>query len=191
MTGVCSCDCLLFSFIRPDFEQLLERSGTFARHIAGTLERPEVMSYLTEPERLLPAAVEAWVSSARLALRESRKLPEAVSIDRAVDSLLSLARNVRKFPVFPDLPEEEIKQIADRLIHSSYGDGHAYFQAGEEADRLFILEDGMVELLDPRHPHSAPKRISAGKAIGQLSFITNVDHTVTVVAQATCSGWAL
>lgn len=113
-------------------------------------ERTEVTSYLTERERLLPAEVEHWLENAWLAPRTTRQLPDAVRIDRAADAFHAIARQVGRFPVFANLPEEEIEQVSDRLVHARYEHGHAFFQAGEEADRLFILQHGEVELLDPR-----------------------------------------
>jgi CRP-like cAMP-binding protein len=188
---VCASDCRRASLSRADLEELLEGSGSFAAHIAATVERPEVMSYLTERECLSPEQVQSWVGRARQALHATRQLPDAVNVDRARDAFLQLARHLGKFPVFADLPDEELDQVSDRLMHGHYEDGHAFFQAGEEADRLFILENGEVGILDPRQPRMTPKLITAGQAFGELSFITDADHSVTAVARTPCSGWTL
>jgi CRP-like cAMP-binding protein len=191
LAAVCAGDCRLASLTRTDLEELLESSGPFAAHIAATLEQPEVMSYLTERECLSPEQVQSWVGRARQALHTTRQLPDAVHIDRARDSFLQLARHLGKFPVFADLPDDELDQVADRLVHSHYENGHAFFQAGEEADRLFLLERGEVEILDPRQPRMTPRLISAGEAFGELSFVTDADHSVTAVARTPCTAWAL
>ena len=191
LTAVCGTPCSLASLSRQDFERMLESSLPFTTTISRALGEPEVMRYLTEREALPAEEVRAWLARARRSLVATRHLPDAVAINRGTESFLQLARHVDKFPVFADLPREEIQQIADRLVYGLFDDGHAFFQAGEEADRLFILDSGEVELLDPEQPRRPPKPILGGQAFGELSFITGADHSVTAVARTPCRAWVL
>ena len=191
MVAVCATKCRIASLGRSEFERHLQASGGFASRVESMLTHPEVMSYLIERERLRPAQVDRWLEEARRALRTSRFLPDAVVVDRGTTSFLRLARHIEKFPVFANLPDEELKQVSDRLIYAHFDDGHAFFQAGESADRLFILEQGEAELLDPSQPRLTPRLIKAGQALGEFSFLTDLNHTVTAVARSVCTGWAL
>ncbi|QEY32070.1 cyclic nucleotide-binding domain-containing protein [Synechococcus sp. RSCCF101] len=191
MAAVCASEAQLAILSRPDFERLLQESLSFSRHIAARLHHPELLSYLEEREQLPRQQAEAWVAAARQALMATRHLPDAVTIDRHIAAFQAQARHIGKFPVFANLPEDDLEQVADRLVYGRFDDGHAFFQAGEEAERLFLLERGEVELLDPRQPRRRPRLIRGGEALGELSFVTGVDHTVTAVARTTGSAWAL
>ena len=166
-------------------------SPTFVAWLAGWLRAPQVASYPRERHGFSHERVAEWTARAQRSLRERRWLPDAVEVDRGRDAFLRLARQVEKFPVFHALPQPDLEEIADRLVLGRFEDGYAFFQAGEPADRLFILREGVVELLDPCQPRQPPKPIRPPQACGELSFVTGAHHTVTAVARTEVTAWVL
>jgi CRP-like cAMP-binding protein/zinc transporter ZupT len=176
---------------RPDVEELLESSPSFVSWLGGWLRTPEVESYLQQRHGLAREQVADWIERAQASLQARRWLPDAVEVDRGRDAFLRIARRVEKFPVFSSLPQPDLEEIADRLVLGHFEDGYAFFQAGEQADRLFILREGLVELLDPRLPRQPGKVLQPPQACGELSFVTGARHTVTGVARTDVTAWVL
>jgi CRP-like cAMP-binding protein len=52
------------------------------------------------------------------------------------------ASEIRRTPVFADLPAEELERIGDRLLRKEHEQGHSFFRPGDAPDRLYILERG-------------------------------------------------
>jgi CRP-like cAMP-binding protein len=184
-----ACDLLAFS--RPDFEDLLQTSSGFAAAVGHWIESEPVARYLSHCHRFDDARLRGWVNRALAELTTRRRLPDAVPVDRGREAFLAMARLVGKFPVFKGLPEADLEEISDRLLHRTFADGEAFFQAGERADRLFILQEGDVGLLDPSRPSQPPRPILPGQAFGELSFVTGARHSVTAVARTEVRAWVL
>ena len=84
-----------------------------------------------------------------------------------------------------------VREIADRLVYRHLEDGHAFFQPQELSDRLYIIDRGEVEVLNPNTPRKKPLILTQGDALGELSFITGAPHTVTAVAKTDVGVWVL
>lgn len=63
--------------------------------------------------------------------------------------------------------------------------GEAIIREGSKFDKLYILKEGMVEVLRDRTPVCRICR--RGSAFGELSALLDSSSTATVVARATCT----
>ena len=176
---------------RPDFEQLLQTSPRLAQATEQLLQSEEVASYLQQRHQLTLSQVRDWVAAAITSLREERMIPPAVQVENHAQEFLNLARQIRRFPVFKDLPDADLREIADRLVYSHLEDGYAFFQPQELSDRLYIIDRGEVEVLNPNTPRKRPLILYPGDALGELSFVTGAPHTVTAVAKTDVAVWVL
>ena len=53
---------------------------------------------------------------------------------------------------------------------------------GDPADRMFILEDGQVSLIDPRRKTHLPAQLTSGDGFGAMAFLTDCPYSVSAVA---------
>ncbi|ELS01758.1 cyclic nucleotide-binding protein [Xenococcus sp. PCC 7305] len=184
-------DCQLEILPRADFEQLLETSPEMLERTEQTLQKEAIKDYLHQRHELRVAQIKDWVDFALTTLRESRKIPPAVKVIQKQAEFLQLARKIRRFPVFSYLTEEELEEIAERLIYSSYPDGKVFFQPGDFSDRLYIIHQGEVEIIFPRHLQRAPLVLSTQEPFGEMSLVTEANHTVTAIAKTEVKLWTL
>ena len=176
---------------RPDFEQLLQTSPRLVQATEQFLQSEDIASYLEQRHKLTLSQVQDWIALAINSLRQERIIPPAIQVDHHAAEFLNLARQIRRFPVFKSLPETDLREIADRLVYRHLEDGHAFFQPQELSDRLYIIDRGEVEVLNPNTPRKKPLILTQGDALGELSFITGAPHTVTAVAKTDVAVWVL
>ncbi|MDJ0618266.1 MAG: cyclic nucleotide-binding domain-containing protein [Calothrix sp. MO_192.B10] len=191
MVALTTADTKLDIVPRPDFDKLLQTSPQLIETTQRLLQQEEVASYLQQRHGLTLPQVKDWVSRAIATIRKDHTIPDAVKVERETKNFLRLARQIRRFPLFKHLPYKELEDIANRLVYHHCEDGYAFFQPQETADRLFIVHQGEVELLDPNNPRRKPIILSSGDAFGGFSFVTGANHTVTAVAKTDATVWTL
>ena len=184
-------DCQLEILPRCDFEQLLETSPELLERTEQTLQQERIKDYLHQRQGLSLTAIKDWVSLALATLEEKRKIVPAVKIIQKQSEFLQLARKIHRFPVFSYLTAEELEDIAARLVYRSYQDGQVFFQPGDFSDRLYIIHQGEVEIIFPRNLQKAPLVLTTADPFGELSFVTEANHTVTAIAKTDVKLWTL
>ena len=189
--AIAKSDCQLEILPRCDFEQLLETSPEFLERTEQTLQQENLKDYLQQRHGLSLTAIKEWVGLALTRLQETRKIAPAVAITQKKPEFLALARKIRRFPVFSYLTEEELEEIAARLVYRSYQDGKVFFQPGDFSDRLYIIHQGEVEIIFPRNLQRAPLVLTTADPFGELSFVTEANHTVTAIAKTDVKLWTL
>lgn len=176
---------------RSDFEDLLEISPDLLQTTERLLQGEEIADYLQKRHGLSLSEVKDWVTLAIEKLHQERKLFPAVQIEQKIPEFLQLARQINRFPVFSFLPQEELEDLADRLVYKCLESGSVFFQSSESSDRLYIIHQGEVEILYPSHLNQAPIVLVSGDTIGELSFVTGASHTVTAIAKTDVGVWIL
>ena len=184
-------DCQLEILPRSDFEELLEISPELLAITEQILHQEEIRDYLHLKQGLSLEQIENWLKLALKTLQEKREIQSAVKIRQRQNDFLNLARNIRRFPVFSYLPQEDLEDIADRLVYQNHQDGYVFFQPEDFSDRLYIINQGEVEIIYPRHLQKSPRILSQGDAFGELSFLTGALHTVTAIAKTDLQVWSL
>ncbi len=184
-------DCQLEILPRSDFEELLETSPELLERTKQTLQQEDIKDYLHQQHGLSLTAIHDWVSFALATLQEQRKITSAVKITQKKHEFLQLARKIHRFPVFSYLTEEELEDIAARLVYHSYPDGKVFFQPGDFSDRLHIIHRGEVEIIFPRNLQREPLVLTTADPFGELSFVTEANHTVTAIAKTNVEVWTL
>lgn len=184
-------DCQLEILSRSDFEQLLETSPELLQLTKQTLQNEEIRDYLHKRHGLSLSEVKDWVNLALSTLNQERKIRSAVEITQKKPEFLQLARQIRRFPVFSYLPQEDLEEIADRLVYRFCPDGYVFFQPKDFCDRLYIIDHGEVQILYPSHLQQAPLVLTSGDPFGELSFVTGTSHTVTAIAKTDVELWTM
>jgi CRP-like cAMP-binding protein len=184
-------DTQLAVLSRSDFEELLETSPYLLEITKKMIEGEEIADYLQKYQGLDKNQIQTWVNLAREKIHQDRKIPSAVKIEQKEAEFLKLARQIRRFPVFSYLPQEDLEDIAARLIYRHQATGHIFFQPSEVADYLYFVEQGEVEVFYPSHLNQPSLLLTSGDAFGELAFITGLTHTVTAIAKTEVTVWIL
>lgn len=104
---------------------------------------------------------------------------------------------LRRYVFFAGLSEEHLKEIAMIADEARYEKGAVIFEEGDEANSLFILETGNVDLFyrveEPYHPKSLKEfhagEINPGEAFGISSLVA--PHILNATARASKDSTAI
>ena len=184
-------DCQLEILPRSDFEELLETSPELLERTKQMLQQEDIKDYLHQRHGLSLLQIRNWLRLAVVVVQEQRKIKSAVEITQNKSDFLNLARNIRRFPVFSYLPAEDLEDIGDRIVYRHFKDGHVFFQPDDFSERLYIIHQGEVEIIYPRHLKKPPLVLTTADAFGELSFLTGAYHTVTAIAKTELQVWTL
>jgi diguanylate cyclase (GGDEF)-like protein len=97
-----------------------------------------------------------------------KKSPQGKS---AAPGLPDAVDELSKAALFSSFTRVELRSIAKKTELVSLEEGQALFEAGQEADRLFIVVSGSVEILSPENG-SALALFVAGDSFGEMELLT-------------------
>ncbi|MFO1057670.1 MAG: cyclic nucleotide-binding domain-containing protein [Dongiaceae bacterium] len=79
------------------------------------------------------------------------------------------------------LPPERIDEILPLIGQRRLAPGEVLFEAGAEADGLYIVAAGEVEVLEEDEPSDLPlARLGPGQAFGEMALLTGTPRTATI-----------
>ena len=76
------------------------------------------------------------------------------------------------------------------MFPEEHESGYVYFRQGEVSDRIYVIADGDVALIDAAG-ESSPMLLQEGEEFGSLTCLTGTPHTATAIAQSACDVWVL
>jgi CRP-like cAMP-binding protein len=173
---------------RPHFLQVLQHADQLRERLERYLTSESVVTYLREEHGLEPSEIDDWL--ARVRADRGRGTVRAREAPHPGADFVLRAREIRRTPVFADLPADEVERIGERLLRKEHEQGHSFFRPGDAPDRLYVLEHGQVSLVTAGGPH-AGERLGEGDAFGALSFFTGAPHVSTAVATTAVTVWVL
>jgi len=184
-------DTQLWILPKPAFDRLLKTSPTLVEAVKRFLRSDEIAFYLQKRQGMTPQKVQAWVKHAVREL-ETRSAPqEVISIERKDQELEHILTQVKRIPIFQNLSPSDARAVAARVFCKRHRKGHTFFQQGELADRMYIIESGEVALINRKNPEREPLTLGERDAFGSLSFLTGTFHTATAIAIADTTVWVL
>lgn len=85
--------------------------------------------------------------------------------------------------LFASLPEDEIKQLIDRVIPQLFSPGQMILEEGDSGDSIFFIKSGHARVVS----HILGKELelatlSAGDVFGEVAFLTGRPRTASVIA---------
>lgn len=173
---------------RAAFVATLSRTPELRRRLQARLVEDDLIRYLREEHGLGDAEIERW--NARVAIDGGHGRVRASLAGRAGADFVERADEIRRLPVFSGLPGDELTRISVHLIRKRHEAGHVFFRRGEVPDRLYILDEGEVRLVDEAGGRRS-ESLTAGDAFGSLSFLTGGLHTTTAIAATPVTVWVL
>lgn len=96
---------------------------------------------------------------------------------------------LKRLDVFSGLPKTDIARLASMVSVKEIKAGEILFREGDGSDCLFVIEDGRVELLDPRDGMRRLESLRKNDVLGYKAFLTGSKHAA--VARVASDGSVL
>jgi len=181
----------LWVLARDSFERLLVTAPNLEDALIKLIEGSEVRTYLAERQDLPLERIDAWMEKAADSLLNRGTVPPAVPVDRGDDRLRELILNVGRTLIFDDLPEQELRKVAGRFFVRNLERGDTLFQRDQLAERMYIVDEGEVALVDPLNELKPAEKLHDGDALGGLAFVTGARHAKSAIATMDTKVWVL
>ncbi|MBK8295423.1 MAG: patatin-like phospholipase family protein [Solirubrobacterales bacterium] len=89
----------------------------------------------------------------------------------------------RQVPLFADLSDELLVQLAGEAGEVRARAGEWLFREGDEADRLYLIRSGRLEVVDEGPPETLIRELRRGQAVGELALLQRGTRTASVRAR--------
>lgn len=172
-------------------EALLPNSSTLVQTVHRWLRTAPVVEYLTREHGMTPASADAWCDAAVQSLLARGIVPPALQIERQAERFQTRAAQFRRMRLFNGLPPGELGRITDSLIHKRVPRGYTFFHQGEVADRMYVVDQGEVSMIDPLDPMRTPATLAGEDVFGVMALLTGARHSVTAIATRETDVWEL
>jgi CRP-like cAMP-binding protein len=191
VTASAKTELTLWSIPKRCIDNLLLNSPQFQQLIHLLLRNDNLVEYLHQYHRLDRQAAETWAGKAAQSLVKRGMVPPALEVTRNVDTFLRRIQLIQRFPLIQGLPDEEMQLLCQYLIYKTYRRGETFFLQGSAADRMFFIEQGEVNLIDPERPLRKSLVLHDNEAFGGLSMLTGAKCSVTALAAEDTTVWEL
>lgn len=172
-------------------ETLLPNSSMLVQTVHRWLRTAPVAEYLTRQHGMTPESANDWCEGAVQSLLARGILPPALKVERQAQRFRARAAQFRRVQVFNGLPPGELEHIAGSLIHKRVPRGHTFFHQGEVADRMYVIDQGEVSMIDPLDPIRTPTTLGGDDVFGAMALLTGARHSVTAIAARETDVWEL
>ena len=105
-------------------------------------------------------------------------LPRMQGLDRRLSRPEGLEL-LEAIPMFAPLTPAVVEALARRLVHVPVAAGEVVLNEGEESDRFYIIESGLVEVTQAGH---VLRREGTGDFFGEIGLLRDVPRTATITA---------
>lgn len=95
-----------------------------------------------------------------------------------------LTGQLRNIPLFHDLPEQDLNDLARKVSEHTYAAGETLVQKGATGDSLLLIVDGMVKIVseNAQGEELILNQCGAGETIGEMSLLDQSPRSASVVA---------
>lgn len=99
-------------------------------------------------------------------------------------SLIERAFFLKKVRLFSELDLDSLLPIAEKLHHDDYDAGEKVFMPGQVANRIYLIAQGTVQILDERSRLIA--ELSTGDFFGDESLFNEQPRAYSAICKADC-----
>ncbi|MGD8363329.1 MAG: cyclic nucleotide-binding domain-containing protein [Desulfobacterales bacterium] len=184
-------DTMLLLLPRSVFNILLPNSTTLRQVVHLWLRGSELFDYLRDQHGMSEADIREWCDRATQNLIKRGSIPPAILPDHGAGEFVAIAQQTRRLPIFHGLPQEELETIASRLILKQHPKSDTLFFKGDISDRLYVIKQGQVSLIDPHEKHRKPTVVEDNDVFGGLACLTGARHTVSAITNKKTMMWVL
>ena len=174
---------------KRSFEILIQHTPHLAEKLRKLLKGDEVAKYLIERQEMSKESSEKW--STRMIQHYWGKDFSQNDEQKTEMEFKQIVEQINRVPIFQKLPPEEIDAIAPLFFRKLHQKGYTFFNQNEQAERLYIIDHGEVEMIDSESKMRMFVTLTDHDAFGAMSFLTGAQHTMTAVAGKDTTVWIL
>ena len=174
---------------KKSFEILIQHTSHLAEKLCELLKGDEVTKYLIERQGMSPESSEKW--STRMIQHYWGKDISQNDEQKTESEFKQIVEQINRVPIFQKLPSAEVDTIAPLFFRKQYQKGYTFFHQDEQAERLYIVDHGEVEMIDRESKMRMFVTLTDHDAFGAMSFLTGAQHTMTAVAGKDTTVWIL
>lgn len=119
----------------------------------------------------------------RSLLRRARAVAQAVRFRLQTRWRVEAARMVDALPIFEDLPEDVLSDLAGRVQLRSFAAGRPVFRQGDRPDAFYVVRRGTLHVVE-EDPETGQERVlrtlGPGESFGELGLVDGRPRTATV-----------
>jgi CRP/FNR family transcriptional regulator, cyclic AMP receptor protein len=98
------------------------------------------------------------------------------------------AARLRSFPLFGDLDEYDLSQVARWVVEVQAEPGELLIEQGSMPYELFVIEEGTVDVVRDEEPLAS---LGAGDVVGEIALLARHRRMASVVARTPVRALAL
>jgi CRP-like cAMP-binding protein len=188
-TAVAATDAEILRLSRNRLRSILGTCPEFAGRLRGRVSSDDLGGYLRahHPE-IGEQDIESWVNT--VDLEGIERLPQLVEVAPEATTE-QLTDHLAEVEPFRGLPYPVLARVARLMFREEHDGGYVFFRPGEEADRLYVVSDGDVALVDASGESDVSMLLQPGDEFGVLSFVTGMRRTSTAISQSSSEVWVL
>ncbi len=125
--------------------------------------------------------------AAEEALGDVRRRMKQLHFQRPEVKIAETADLCRQTPLFSELPEEVVDELARMTVEQVLTRGEYLFRAGDHGDAMYVIARGIVHVLDDADELSAEPVavLGGGDLLGEMALVTGEPRTATARAAST------
>lgn len=186
-TAVVASEVLRLS--RNRLRSVLGSCPTFGDRLADRVRSEDLVGYLraNHPE-IGDDDITSWIETVDVEGME--RLPPLVEVS-ATTPTEQIVDHLEDVGPFRGLPREVLGRVARLMFPGEHEAGYVFFRPGEAGERLYVISDGDVSLIDATGESDESVLLQTGDEFGLHSFVTGMRHTATAIAHSACDVWVL
>jgi CRP-like cAMP-binding protein len=91
---------------------------------------------------------------------------------------------LRRLEVYSELPRDVVMRLAGAATSHQFKEGDTLFREGDDSGCQYLVEDGVIDLLDPGDDMKTIMRIRKNDCCGHMAFLTGSPHATFAKAQS-------
>ncbi|HJS27084.1 MAG TPA: cyclic nucleotide-binding domain-containing protein [Actinomycetota bacterium] len=127
--------------------------------------------------------IRALISLARIAFRKVRALVDALRFRLQTKWRVEAAHTIDRSPMFDDLPEDLLSDLAGRVTLGRYPAGKPIFRQGDRPDAFYVVRTGTLHVVE-EDPDTGKDRVlrmlGPGDVFGELGLVNGAPRSATV-----------
>ena len=174
---------------RNRLRSVLGGCPTFGDRLRDRVRSEDLVAYLraNHPE-IRDDDIVSWTETVEAEGME--RLPALVEVT-ATTPTEQIIDHLEDVGPFRGLPRELLGSVARTMFPEEHEAGYVFFRPGEAGERLYVVSDGDVTLIDATGESDESVLLQVGDEFGLHSFVTGMRHTATAIAHSACDVWVL
>jgi len=174
---------------RNRLRSVLPNCPEFAARLRARVGSDDLIGYVRahHPE-IEEDHIESWMRTVDLDGIE--RLPQLVEIAPSPPTA-RVTDHLAEFEPFRGLAPTVLSRVARLLFREEHDGGYVFFRPGEAAERMYLVADGDVALVDATGESDVGILLQPGDEFGVLSFFTGMRRTSTAISQNPSEVWVL